>query len=98
MVYSLADPWKRKLFLALCRRYGLKPYREKGQRSSIVQVLAPREFHQKTRWPEYLALPEEIEKHLADRTDHEIREAIHTDLSEAAEGEAKSLPEPESKP
>ena len=27
MVYSLDDPWKRKLFLALCRRYGLTPYR-----------------------------------------------------------------------
>ena len=25
MVYSLPDPWKRKLFCALCRRYGLKP-------------------------------------------------------------------------
>jgi hypothetical protein len=27
MVYSLPDPWKRRLFLALCRRYGLIPYR-----------------------------------------------------------------------
>ncbi len=26
--YTLHDPWKRKLFLALCRRYGLKPYRD----------------------------------------------------------------------
>lgn len=95
MVYSLDDPWKRKLFLALCRRYGLTPYREKGRRSSTVQALAPRKFHQKTLWPEYLALPEELEKHLADRTDRVIREAIHTDVSEAAEGEPKSLPEPE---
>ena len=95
MVYSLADPWKRKLFLALCRRYGLTPYREKGQRSSTVQVLAPRKFHQKTLWPEYLALAEELEKHLADLTDRVIREAIHTDVSEAAEGEPKGLPEPE---
>jgi Reverse transcriptase (RNA-dependent DNA polymerase) len=44
MVCSLDDPWKRKLFLALCRRYGLNPYRERGQRSSAVQVLAPRKF------------------------------------------------------
>jgi hypothetical protein len=27
LVYTLPDPWTRKLFLALCRRYGLKPYR-----------------------------------------------------------------------
>ncbi len=98
MVYSLDDPWKRKVFLTLCRRYGLRPYREKGRRSSIVQVLAPRKFHQKALWPQYLALPKELEKHLADRTDRMIREAIHTDVSEAAEGEAKGLPGPESKP
>ena len=36
MVYSLPDPWKRKLFLALCRRYGLTPYRERRQRYSTV--------------------------------------------------------------
>jgi len=98
MVCSLDDPWKRKIFLELCRRYGLKPYREKGQRSRIVQILAPRKFHQKTLWPQYLALPKELEKHLADRTDRVIREAIHTDVSEAAEVEPKVLPEPGSRP
>ena len=25
--FSLADPWKRQLFLALCRRQNLSPYR-----------------------------------------------------------------------
>jgi len=34
MAYSLPDPWQRKLFLALCRRYELKPYREYRQRMS----------------------------------------------------------------
>ncbi len=27
MQVSLGDQWSRQLFLALCRRYGLKPYR-----------------------------------------------------------------------
>jgi hypothetical protein len=40
--YSLQDPWQRKLFLALCRRYGLKPYRLRGQRHSSVMVRAPK--------------------------------------------------------
>lgn len=53
LVYSLPDPWKRKLFLALCRRYGLTPYRKPRQRYSTVQVRAPRTFHQGTLWPEY---------------------------------------------
>ncbi len=94
MAYSLPDPWKRKLFVALCRRYGLAPYRERGQRASTVMVLAPRTFHTKTLWPEYLALAGELEKHLADLTDRVIREAIHADVSEAAESEPKGLPEP----
>ena len=27
MQFSLGDQWSRRLFLALCRRYGLDPYR-----------------------------------------------------------------------
>lgn len=57
-------------------------------------VLAPRKFHNKTLWPEYLALSDELEKHLADLTDRVIREAIHADVSEVEEGEPKGLPEP----
>jgi hypothetical protein len=41
MRYSIADPWQRKLFVALCRRYGLVPYRERGRRHSTVLVRAP---------------------------------------------------------
>ena len=39
--YRLPDPWKRRLFLAQCRRYGLKPYREQGQRQTAVRRRAP---------------------------------------------------------
>ena len=38
------------------------------------------------------------EKHLADLTDRVICEAIHADVSEAAEGAPKGLPEPEPEP
>ncbi len=31
--FSLSDPWKRQLFLALARRYGLQPYRRPGSQS-----------------------------------------------------------------
>src|SRR5262245_10982475 len=27
MRFSIANPWSRRLFIALCRRYGLKPFR-----------------------------------------------------------------------
>jgi hypothetical protein len=92
--YSLPDPWKRKLFVALCRRYGLKPYREPGRRYSTVLLRVPKTFHARTLWPEFLALSEELHAHLDDLTERVIREAIDEDVSEATEGEPKALPSP----
>ena len=48
MQYSLHDPWGRSLFIALCRRYGLEPYRHARQRRSTLCVKAPRPFHNNT--------------------------------------------------
>ncbi len=93
LLYRLPDPWTRKLFIALCRRYGLKPFRERGRRSSTIQVRAPKTFHEGTLWPEFVALSNELEKHLDELTDRVIREAIHEDVTEAPEaGTTKALP------
>jgi hypothetical protein len=93
LVYRLPDPWTRKLFIALCRRYGLKPYRERGQRYSTVVVCAPRTFQDGTLWPEFCALSNELKEELAALTDRVIHEAIHEDTSEAADEAPKALPE-----
>lgn len=85
--YSLPDPWKRKLFVALCRRYKLSPYREPGRRYSTVLVRAPKTFHERTLWPEFLALSEELDAHLQELTDRVIREAIDEDVSEPSDVE-----------
>ena len=89
--YSLPDPWKRKLFLALCRRYDLQPYREPGRRYSTVLVRAPKTFQTRTLWPEFQALSEELHAHLDELTERVIREAINEDVSEAAEGSPSKL-------
>ena len=95
LVYSLPDPWKRKLFVALCRRYGVKPYREQGRRYSTVLVRAPKTFQTRTLWPEFLALSEELHAHLEELTERVIREAIDEDVSEPTEaGPRNTLPEP----
>jgi hypothetical protein len=86
LLYRLEDPWKRMLFVALCRRYGLKPFREHGRRYSTVQLRAPKTFHERTLWPEFLALSQELHAHLQQLTERVIREAINDDVSEAAEG------------
>ncbi len=93
--YSLPDPWKRKLFVALCRRYGLKPFREPGRRYSTVQLRAPKAFQQQTLWPEFLALSEELHAHLDELTTRVIREAINEDVSEPTDqAPPKALPAP----
>ncbi|MBK6514740.1 MAG: hypothetical protein IPG04_11605 [Polyangiaceae bacterium] len=93
LAYRLHDPWSRKLFVALCRRYGLTPYREHGQRYTTVLVRAPRTFHDRTLWPEFKALSEELEASLDELTSRVIREAINEDVSEPAEA-PKELPGP----
>ena len=42
--FSIADPWSRQLFLALARRYGLRPYRYRRQRRTTVMLQAPESF------------------------------------------------------
>jgi hypothetical protein len=97
ILYRLPDPWTRQLFVALCRRYGLKPFRERGRRSSTIQLKAPKTFHERTLWPEFQALSAELRTHLSDLTERVIREAIHEDVTEAPEaGAPKALPAPTS--
>jgi hypothetical protein len=85
MKFSVADTWSRYLFLALCRRYGLAPYRYPRQRRATVMVRAPRRFVDDVLWPEFRALDAELRSYLQDVTLGLICEAIHGDASEAPE-------------
>ena len=82
---SMADQWQRRLFSALCRRYGLEPYRYKGQRYTTVMVRAPRAFFNNTLWPEYLELQAALHSYLNEATERIIREEVHRDAAEAKE-------------
>jgi hypothetical protein len=83
--FSLPDQWQRRLFLALCRRYGIKPYRYKGQRYSTVMVRAPQSFIDDTLWPEYLALQRALNAYLNEATERIIREEVWANADEASE-------------
>jgi hypothetical protein len=82
---SLADQWQLRLFTALCRRYGLEPYRYKGQRYNTVIVRAPREFVDRTLWPEYVELMTALNAYLNEATERIIREEVFGDAAEAGE-------------
>jgi hypothetical protein len=83
--FSLPDQWQRRLFVALCRRYGLEPYRYKGQRYTTVIVRAPASFVEKTLWPEYIALQRALHSYLNEATERIIREEVWKDAGEPAE-------------
>jgi hypothetical protein len=83
--FSFADQWQRRLFSALCRRYGLEPYRYKGQRHTTVVVRAPRSFIDVTLWPEFLELQEALHGYLMEATERIIREEVYGDAEEAKE-------------
>lgn len=83
--FSIPDLWSRRLFLALCRRYGLKPYRLYRQRHSTVMLRAPREFLDEVLWPEFQELQQILIAYLDEITNRVIREEIFADTSEATE-------------
>ena len=83
--FSLTDPWKRQLFLALVRRHGFTPYRLSRQRHTTVMVRLQRKFLDEILWPEYLQLSQLLHDYLDEATRDVISRGIHRDLSEAAE-------------
>jgi hypothetical protein len=85
MRFTLPDRWQRRLFTALCRRYGLEPYRYARQRYTTVMVRVPESFVDRTLWPEYLEIKEALDEYLSEATERIIREEVYRDTREAPE-------------
>jgi hypothetical protein len=87
--FSIPDPWSRQLFIALCRRYGLKPFRYRRMHRQTVIVSAPASFVRGVLWPEFEELSDALTRHLLEITEKIIREEVH-----ASTGDAEELDEP----
>jgi hypothetical protein len=85
MKFSLADPWSRQLFIALSRRYGLRPYRYSRMRQQSVMLRAPQSFLDKVLWPEFLEINAALTEYLARITDTVIREEVYKETGDADE-------------
>ncbi len=83
--FTFLDLWSRKLFVALLRRYELKPYRYSGQRHTTLMARVPRRFVDATLWPEFLELETTLRAHLTGVTERVIGQAVDGDTSEADE-------------
>lgn len=83
--FSVPDIWSRQLFIALCRRYGLRPYRRKKMHRQTVLVNAPESFMQQILWPEFEELNDALVAYLSEITEKVIRDEVHGETSDADE-------------
>ena len=81
--FTLADHWSRKLFMALARRYGLRPYRYRRQRHTTVMVRVPKGFVDDTLWPEFVELDRALRDALERATDQVLGQVFEQETSEA---------------
>jgi len=79
MRFSLGDGWHLKLFLALCRRYGLQPFRNRGQRRTTVMLRVAPSFADQILWPEFTQLADALREYLDEATERIIREEVFRD-------------------
>jgi hypothetical protein len=87
MRFSLPDPWSRQLFIALARRYGLRPYRYRRQRRTTIMLSVPPGFLNQILWPEFVQINEALSEYLADITEKIIRDEVYCETGEAEEVE-----------
>ena len=83
--FSIPDRWSRQLFIALCRRYGVAPFRYRRMHQQTIIVKAPRSFVDDVLWPEFQDLSAALSAYIAEITEKVIREEIHGQTGDAEE-------------
>ena len=83
--FSLLDPWSRRLFVALCRRYGLRVYRYPRMKRQTLILKAPKSFIDRVLWPEFQQINAALAAYLSEVTDRVIREEVFREAGEAEE-------------
>lgn len=80
---SVPDPWSRQLFIALCRRYGIRPYRYPRMRRQSIVISAPQSFIDDVLWAEFEQINEALMDYLAEITDKVIQEEVFGSTEDA---------------
>jgi hypothetical protein len=93
MQFTLHDVYTRRLFIALAKRYDLRPFRYPRQKRQTIMLKVPKRFLDQTLWPEFEALSRELGSHLEALTARVIHTAVYQgDLDEVEEGQPRELP------
>lgn len=77
--YSLPDAWAVKIFVALCRKHGVHPYRYPRQRRTTVMVKVQQSVFEQTVMAEFNTLHSELVAYFKDTVDHLIADAMKSD-------------------
>ena len=85
MRFSISDAWSQQLFIALCRRYGLHPFRYRRMHRQTIVIKAPKTFIEKVLWPQFQELDAALVAYLSEITEKVIREEVHGETGEADE-------------
>lgn len=83
MKFSLPDEWSVQLFIALCRRYGFRPFRYARQRRTTIMVRAPRRFFDAVVWQQFSDVHTDLWIHFQQTTEKLIKDAICADTRDA---------------
>ncbi len=83
--FSISDTWSRQLFIALCRRYGLRPFRYRRMHRQTIIIRAPKSFVEQILWPEFEELNAALTAYLSEITERVIREEVHGETGDADE-------------
>ena len=83
--FSILDIWSRQLFVALCRRYGLRPFRYRRMHRQTIIVKGPKSFLEDVLWAEFRELDAALVAYLSGITERVIREEVHGETGEADE-------------
>lgn len=70
-----------RVFLLLCRRYGIDVYRRSKRRDARVMVRVPESFEQTVLGPLYTAISDAVETHLIEVANHAMRVAFELDVT-----------------
>ncbi len=76
---SLPDVWSVRLFVAVCRKHGVRPFRYRRQRRATVMARIGQGLLERVLWPDFERLHDELESYFEDVTDHLIEEALGSD-------------------
>ena len=83
MKFSLPDEWSVRLFVALCRRYGVRPFRYPRQRRTTIMVRAPRRFFDAVVWRQFSELHTDLWIYFEQTTEQLIKQAVCADTRDA---------------